>query len=73
MEQKMEDNNFWLRCWTLVACAVVAIIGFLVAGVATENLIIAQSTDPIATACALASPREFSQQCHVVLQRGAHK
>lgn len=69
MEQKMEEH----KIVAIIASAVVAIIVFLVAGVATENLIIAQSTDPIATACALASPREFSQQCHVVLQRGAHK
>lgn len=69
MEQKVEEH----KIVAIVASAIVAVIGLLAASVILEDLIIAQSTDPIATACALASSRESSQHCYVVLQRGGVK
>lgn len=73
MEQKMEDNNFWLRIWTLVACVLIVFIAACTTDHVVRRTALTNSSDPVALACAMEQGSLHYQACAVVVAREAHK
>lgn len=72
LKQKLElgENAFWAVIWTLVAVASITLIYICLSFSNKEDTLIASSTDPIATACALGTRSTVSNQCTALLARG---
>jgi len=64
----MDENEFWVRVWKIVGAVVVTVI--LTAGGCTSYraTLIAESPDPIATACAV-SDSTIDAACLVAMRR----
>lgn len=67
----MNDNEFWIQVWKVVAgcfCVLVLTSGGCVM---RGNQLLANSSDPIALACANGDSSRVSQACTVVMTRNA--
>ncbi len=57
----MEDNQFYIRIWTLVVSVIITLIASLCVSSVTSDyhirLLIEQGVDPIAANCAIAGPK----------------
>lgn len=49
----MEENNFWIKLWSIAATFILAIAIVLVVNTQATRAKISASPDPIATACAM--------------------
>ena len=67
---ELGENAFWAIVWLLVAIGICTLITICLYFNSKENTLIATSTDPIATACALGTRATVSNQCTALLARG---
>lgn len=49
----MDENKFWIIIWVIVAVALISLLIIAVSYNSHKNTLIAESGDPLATACAL--------------------
>lgn len=63
------ENSFWMFIWTLVAFAALALAYILCRHSLESDRLIANSADPVATACATGLGSHITNQCTVLLAR----
>lgn len=67
---ELGENAFWVLIWTLAALTLATVLSVALYYGHKEDTLIASSTDPIATACALGTRSTVSNQCTALLARG---
>ena len=65
----MDDNEFWVICWSLIAGVLVVITLSITVYAVYETKRVLNAADPVAAACAV-SNRQNPAPCMVVLGRG---
>ena len=70
LQLEVGENAFWIIVWTLAALTVSTIVGLCLYYGNKEDQMVATSADPMATACALGTRSQVSNQCMAYLARG---
>jgi hypothetical protein len=63
------ENSFWMFVWTIVAASILTLAYILCNRSLEGDKLIAQATDPVATACATGLGSTTTNQCTVLLAR----
>lgn len=66
---ELGENAFWAFIWTMVGIVLLALVSILTSHSIESDRLIAQSADPVATACATGLGSTVTNQCTVLLAR----